>query len=310
MGRYIVKRLIYMIITLLIITTATFYLMHSVPGDPLTARVQKALPPQIRANFEKKYGLDKPVTHQYLLFLKNIFTRGDFGESITYPGIRVADTVLKNAPVSGSIGVRALAIGLVLGTIAGMLAALKRGKWPDYLVIFIAILGVTLPSFVLASLLQYFFAVLLNILPAIGWGASEKYKVIPVIALCFGTIATYARYVRSSVLEVLNADYILTATAKGVSHFNILRKHVFRNAITPSLTLLAGRIAGIFTGSFVIEKIFSIPGLGFFFVKSISDRDYPMIIGTTLFFAVLFILSQLVVDILYVLVDPRIKLTE
>ncbi len=310
MGRYIVKRLIYMIITLLIITTATFYLMHSVPGDPLTARVQKALPPQIRANFEKKYGLDKPVTYQYLLFLKNIFTRGDFGESITYPGIRVADTVLKNAPVSGSIGIRALAIGLVLGTIAGMLAALKRGKWPDYLVIFIAILGVTLPSFVLASLLQYFFAVLLNILPAIGWGASEKYKVIPVIALCFGTIATYARYVRSSVLEVLNADYILTATAKGVSHFNILRKHVFRNAITPSLTLLAGRIAGIFTGSFVIEKIFSIPGLGFFFVKSISDRDYPMIIGTTLFFAVLFILSQLVVDILYVLVDPRIKLTE
>ena len=310
MGRYIVKRLIYMIITLLIITTATFYLMHSVPGDPLTARVQKALPPQIRANFEKKYGLDKPVTYQYLLFLKNIFTRGDFGESITYPGIRVADTVLKNAPVSGSIGVRALAIGLVLGTIAGMLAALKRGKWPDYLVIFIAILGVTLPSFVLASLLQYFFAVLLNILPAIGWGASEKYKVIPVIALCFGTIATYARYVRSSVLEVLNADYILTATAKGVSHFNILRTHVFRNAITPSLTLLAGRIAGIFTGSFVIEKIFSIPGLGFFFVKSISDRDYPMIIGTTLFFAVLFILSQLVVDILYVLVDPRIKLTE
>ena len=234
MGRYIVKRLIYMIITLLIITTATFYLMHSVPGDPLTARVQKALPPQIRANFEKKYGLDKPVTYQYLLFLKNIFTRGDFGESITYPGIRVADTVLKNAPVSGSIGIRALAIGLVLGTIAGMLAALKRGKWPDYLVIFIAILGVTLPSFVLASLLQYFFAVLLNILPAIGWGASEKYKVIPVIALCFGTIATYARYVRSSVLEVLNADYILTATAKGVSHFNILRKHVFRNAITPS----------------------------------------------------------------------------
>ena len=310
MGRYIVKRLIYMIITLLIITTATFYLMHSVPGDPLTARVQKALPPQIRANFEKKYGLDKPVTYQYLLFLKNIFTRGDFGESITYPGIRVADTVLKNAPVSGRIGLRALAIGLVLGTIAGMLAALKRGKWPDYLVIFIAILGVTLPSFVLASLLQYFFAVLLNILPAIGWGASEKYKVIPVIALCFGTIATYARYVRSSVLEVLNADYILTATAKGVSHFNILRKHVFRNAITPSLTLLAGRIAGIFTGSFVIEKIFSIPGLGFFFVKSISDRDYPMIIGTTLFFAVLFILSQLVVDILYVLVDPRIKRTE
>ncbi len=310
MGRYIFKRVCYMFITLFIITTATFYLMHSVPGDPLTARIQKALPPQIRANFEKKYGLDKSPTEQYLIFLKNIFTKGDFGESITYPGLKVAETVGRNAPISGSIGIRALIIGLVIGTAAGMLAALNRGRWPDYLVIFIAILGVTLPSFVLASLLQYFFAVVLGVLPAIGWGSAEKYKIIPVIALCFGTLATYARYVRSSVLEVLNADYILTARAKGVSRFNILRKHVFRNAMSPSLTLLGGRIAGVFTGSFVIEKVFSIPGLGFFFVKSISDRDYPMIIGTTLFFAVLFILSQLLVDILYVLVDPRIKLAE
>lgn len=310
MGRYIFKRVIYMFITLFVITTATFYLMHSVPGDPLTARVQKALPPQIRKNFEEKYGLNKPVSYQFVLFLRNIFTKGDLGESITYPGMKVSETVLKNAPVSGSIGIRALIIGLVLGTTAGMIAGLKRGKWPDYLVIFIAILGVTMPSFVLASILQYFFSVVLGILPAIGWGAAEKYKVIPVIALCFGTIATYARYVRTSVLDVLGSDYILTATAKGVSNFNILRKHVFRNALTPSLTLLGGRIAGIFTGSFVIEKIFSIPGLGFFYVKSISDRDYPMIIGTTLFFAALFIVSQLLVDILYVIVDPRIKLTE
>ncbi len=310
MGRYIIKRIGYMILTLFIITTATFYLMHSVPGDPMTSRIKKALPPQIRENFVKKYGLDQSITQQYIKFLKNIFLHGDFGESITYPGVKVSGTIARNSPISASLGVRALIIGFVLGTLMGMIAALNRGKWPDYLVIFIAIVGVTLPSFVLATLLQYFFGVYLNILPTIGWGSAEKYKVIPVIALCLGTIATYARYVRSSVLEVLSSDYILTAEAKGVSNFNILRKHVFRNAITPSITLLGGQIAGVFVGSFVVEKIFSIPGLGFFFVSSISDRDYPMIIGTTLFFAALFVVSQLVVDILYVLVDPRIRLME
>lgn len=308
MANYILKRVGYMIVTIFIIITATFFLMHSIPGDPLTARIQKSLPPQVRENFNKKYGLDKSTGQQYLIFLKNLI-KGDLGESITYPGVKVRDTIFRNAPVSGAVGSRALVIGFCLGTMMGMLAALNRSKWPDYLVIFMAILGVTLPSFVLAALLQYFFGVVLNVLPAIGWGPSEKFKVIPVIALSFGTIATYARYVRSSVLEVLSSDYILTATAKGVSRFNILRKHVFRNAMTPSLTLLGGQIAGVFMGSFVIEKIFAIPGLGFFFVNSISDRDYPMIIGTTLFFGVMFVMSQLLIDILYVIVDPRIKLS-
>lgn len=310
MVRYIVKRVFYMVLTLFIISLTTFYLMHSVPGDPLTARTRKSLPPEIQANFEKKYGLDKPILQQYLMFLKNIFTEGDLGESITYPGLSVSQTIIKKAPVSGSVGGRALIIGFVLGTVMGMLAAFNRGKWPDYLVITVAILGTTLVSFVLASLLQYFFGVVLRWFPVHGWGANEKYKVLPVMALAFGSIATYSRYVRSSVLEVLGSDYILTARAKGVSEFNVFRKHVFRNAVTPSLTLLGGQIAGIFTGSFIIEKIFTVPGLGSYFVNSISDRDYPMIVGTTLFFAALFVVAQLLTDIMYVIADPRVKLTK
>lgn len=309
MGRYIIKRVVYMVITLFIISLATFYLMHSVPGDPLTARTKKALPPEIRANFEKKYGLGKPIIEQYFMFLKNIFTEGDLGESITYPGMSVSKTIAEKSPISGKIGFRALVIGFVIGTVLGMVAAFNRGKWPDYLVITISILGITIVSFVLATLLQYFFGVALKWFPVNGWGKS-KHMVLPVMALTFGSIATYSRYVRSSVLEVLGSDYILTARAKGVSEFNVFRKHVFRNAVTPSITLLGGQLAGIFTGSFIIEKIFSIPGLGSYFVNSISDRDYPMIVGTTLFFATLFVVAQLLTDVMYVVADPRVKLTE
>lgn len=310
MGRYIIKRVVYMIVTLFIISFATFYLMHSVPGDPLTARTKKALPPEVRENFNKKYGLDKSIHQQYLMFLKNIFTNMDLGESITYPGLSVTKTIGGKAPISASIGFRAVLIGFVLGTVLGMIAAFNRGKWPDYLVMTIAILGITIVSFVLGTILQYVFGVVLRWLPVNGWDGSEKYRVLPVMALCFGSIATYSRYVRSSVLEVLGQDYILTARAKGVSEFNVFRKHVFRNAVTPSITLLGGQIAGIFVGSFVIEKIFGVPGLGAYFVNSISDRDYPMIVGTTLFFAALFVVAQLLTDVMYVVADPRVKLVE
>lgn len=310
MVRYIIKRILYMLATLFIISIATFYLMHSVPGDPLTARIQKALPDEIRVNFEKKYGLDKSIFQQYLMFLKNVFTKADLGESITYPGMSVTNTIATKAPISATIGIRALIIGFILGTILGMVAAFSRGKLPDYVVISLAILGITLPSFVLASVLQYFFAVVLQWLPPGGWEGAERYKILPVLALTFGSLATYSRYVRSSVLEVLGSDYILTARAKGVSEINVFRKHVFRNAITPSLTLLGGQVAGVFTGSFIIEKIFRVPGLGGYFVNSISDRDYPMIVGTTMFFGALFILAQLLTDIMYVIADPRVKLVE
>lgn len=307
MGKYIVKRIGYMFLTLFIIMTLTFFLMHSIPGDPL-AHMAKKLPEQIRLNYYEKYGLDKPVVVQYGKFLKNVFTKGDFGESLRYPGRPVTDTILKHARISGKLGFQALFIGVMIGIVLGIVAALNRNRWPDYLVMFVAIVGVTVPVFIIAALLQYVFTVKLELLPTFGWG-DFKHTILPTIAMCFGSIATYARYMRSNVLEVINQDYILTAQAKGVSPFNVVRKHVFRNAILPAITILGPQIAGIFTGSFVIEKIFGIPGLGFYYVSAINDRDYTMIIGTTIFFAALFVFSQLVVDLLYGVVDPRIRVS-
>lgn len=307
MKKYIIKRIAYMLLTLWIVTTLTFFLMHSIPGDPL-AHLAKTLPEQIRINFYEKYGLDKPVYVQYGIFMKNLVTKGDLGESIRYPGRTVTDTIAKHATVSGRLGLQAISIGITIGIVLGVIAALNRNRWPDYLVMFIAILGVTVPLFIVAALLQYTLSVKFKLLPTTGWG-KFKHTIIPTIAMCFGSIATYARYMRSNVLEVINQDYILTAQAKGVSPFNVVRKHVLRNAILPAITILGPQIAGIFTGSFVIERIFSIPGLGSYYISSISDRDYTMIIGTTVFYAALFIVSQLVVDLLYGVVDPRIRVS-
>lgn len=308
MGKYIFKRIGYMLLTLWIVVTLTFFLMHSIPGDPL-AHMAKKLPEQIRINYMKKYGLDEPVIVQYGKFMKNVITKGDLGESLRYPGRSVSDTILKHAKISGRLGMQALLIGVTIGITLGIIAALNRNRWPDYLVMFIAILGITIPMFITAALLQYTLSVKFRLLPTTGWG-KFKHTIIPTIAMCFGSIATYARYMRSNVLDVSGQDYILTAQAKGVSNFNVIRKHILRNAILPAITILGPQIAGIFTGSFVIEKIFGIPGLGSYFISSISDRDYTMIIGTTVFYAALFVASQLVVDLLYGVVDPRIKVSK
>lgn len=307
MGKYILKRIGYMIISLFFITTLTFFLMHSIPGDPL-AHLAKNLPEQTKANYYEKYGLDKPLGEQYVIFMKNLVTKGQLGESLRYPGRNVTETIVTNAPVSATIGGLALFIGVPIGIILAYVAALNRNRWPDYLVMFLAVLGVTIPIFVLAALLQYIFTVKMQVLPTTGWGKPE-HLVLPVMASILGPIATYARYIKSSVLEVTSQDYILTAEAKGVSTFNILKRHVFRNSILPAITMLGSSIAAIFTGSFVIEKIFGIPGLGFYYISSINDRDYTMIIGTTIFYAVLFVVAQLVIDILYGIVDPRIRVS-
>lgn len=307
MGRYIFKRIGYMLLTLFIITTITFFLMHSIPGDPL-AHMAKNLPEQVKENYYKQYGLDKPVIVQYGTFLKNIVTEGNFGESLRYPGRSVTDTVLENSKVSGRIGVQAVSSGIVIGITLGVIAALFRNKWPDYLVMSIAILGITVPAFIVAALFQYILTVKFEVLPTTGWG-DFKHTILPTIALAFTPIATYARYMRSNVLEVSNQDYILTAQAKGVSRFNIVTKHILRNAILPAITILGPQIAGIFTGSFVIEKIFGIPGLGSYYITSINDRDYTMIIGTTIFYAAIFVIAQLLTDILYGIADPRIRVS-
>ncbi len=294
-----------MILTLLVVIAMTFFLMRSIPGDPL-ASLARALPEQTKANFYAKYGLDKPLFQQYLIYMKNLL-KGDLGESVVYAGRSVSETIVQTSPVSAAVGGLALIVGLIVGISLGIVAALYKNSWPDYLVMFIAILGITIPVFVLASLFQYFFSVKLGWLPTSGWG-KPQHMVLPVIVLCFGTIATYARYIKSSMLEVLGQDYILTARAKGLSEFQVITRHVMRNSMLPAITILAGRIVGIFTGAFVVERMFSIPGIGFYYISSINNNDYSMTLGTTVFYAALFVVMQLIVDFVYMLVDPRIRL--
>lgn len=294
-----------MFVTLFLIITVVFFMMHSIPGDPL-AGMAKKLPEATLKNYYAKYGLDKPVHEQYLIFMKNLITKGDLGESLAYPGRSISKTIRETAPVSAQWGFVSLFIGVVIGVSLGVIAALTRNTLPDYLVSFIAMLGTCIPVFTLAALLQYVFTTKLRLLPSSGWG-DVKHFFLPVMASALGTIATYARYTRSNVLEVLNQDYILTAQAKGVSRPGVLIKHVMRNAMLPLITMLGPRIAAVFTGSFLLEKMFSIPGLGFYFYNSISARDYTMIIGTTVFYAALFIVANLVVDLLYSVIDPRIR---
>ena len=307
MAKYVIKRIAYMILTLFLASTLTFFMMRSIPGDPL-ASMARNLPEQTKANFYAKYGLDKPLFEQYTTYMKNL-VKLDLGESIVFPGRSVSQTIAETSPISGMVGGIALAIGLVLGIGLGIISALYKNRLPDYIVTFIAILGITIPVFVMASILQYVLCVKLGWLPTSGWG-EPKHLVIPVICLTFGTVATYARYIKSSMLDVLNQDYIMTARAKGLSEYQVVMRHVMRNSLLPAVTILAGRIVGIFTGAFVVEKMFSIPGIGFYYISSINSNDYTMTMGTTIFYAAMFIAMQLVVDFVYTLVDPRIRLSD
>ena len=307
MFKFILKRLGYMFVTLWIVATITFMMIHAIPGDPLAGMARK-LPAQIRANFYAKYGLDQPVIVQYSRFMKNIVLHGDLGESLTYPGRKVSDVIKVHAPVSARLGLQAVSMGFLIGVSLGILAAFNRGRWPDYLVMFIAILGISVPSFVMASLLQWFFTVKYMWLPTTGWGGFE-YTILPSIALSFGSIATYARYMRANTLDIIGQDYILTAKSKGITRLSLVWKHVIRNAILPAITILGPQLANIFVGSFVIESIFSIPGFGFNFVTAVTDRDFTMIMGETVFLCALLIVAFFIVDILYSLIDPRIRLT-
>ena len=298
MAKYILKRVVYMFVVLFIVTTVTFFLMHCIPGDPITALVQK-LPEQTKINYYAKYGLDKPVIEQYFLFLKGIFTEGTLGESIRYPGRMVTDMIGKYAGNSGEIGLIAVAIGFVVGIIMGTICALKRNKLPDKILSVIAILGISVPVFLVGSVLQYLLTVVFPIFPTLGWG-TPAHKVLPILCMALSPLATYTRYMRSSVLDVINQDYITMAEAKGLSFGQVVRRHVLRNSILPSLTILGPNVAGVFSGSFVIETIFSIPGLGYYYITAVNDRDFPMIVGFAMFYTGIYILSLLVVDILYV----------
>lgn len=306
MTKFILKRLGYMLLVLFAVVSITFFLVHSIPGDPITSMVQD-LPEETREVYLERYGFDQPLSVQYGRFLKQLL-RGDLGESLRYPGRKVVDIVKNYVPVSGIIGGLSLAIGFSLGVFFGIIAALQRNRWPDKLIMLFAILGTTIPTFVTAALLQYLLTVTWPFFPTTGWG-SVKHVVLPVLCMCAGPIATYARYMRSSVLDVSNQDYILTAEAKGCSQLQIVTRHLFRNSFLPCISMICVSVAGIFSGSFIVESIFAIPGLGKYFISAINDRDYSVVLGLNVIFTGVYILSVLLSDILLAVADPRIRYT-
>jgi len=304
MIKYLTRRLLFMILSLLLIITATFFFMRLAPGNPFTS--EKQLPPEIEANLNEHYGLNDPWYVQYGDYLLRI-VQWDFGPSFKYKSQTVNDLINEGFPVSLVLGLEAIFIALAVGVTLGIIAALKHNKWQDYLAMIIAVFGISVPSFIMAAFLQYIFAIKLGWFPVARWGTFSQ-SVLPAIALAAGPTAFIARLTRSSMLEVLSNDYIKTARAKGLGEFVITVKHTIRNAILPVVSYMGPLSAGVVTGSFVIEKIFGIPGLGAHFVKSIGNRDYTVIMGVTVFYSIILLVSVLLVDILYGLIDPRIKL--
>ncbi len=305
---YTIKRLIAGVITVWFIATATFIAMHSVPGDPLMN--DKAVSDEIRANLERKYGLDRPIHEQYFLFMGNMM-RGDFGISFTQQNRQVNDIIRDHFPVSATLGVLAITFAALGGILWGALTAIYRNRLPDIIIMFLVILGISVPSFVFAALGQLALVNLnsslgFSFLPVAGWG-TIWHMLVPSLVLGLGTMALLTRLMRSSMLEVVNEDYIKTARAKGLSPTRIFFRHQLRNAILPVITVLGPQIAAITTGGFVVELVFAIPGLGRYFVQAVQQLDYTVIMGTTVFYGAFLVLMVIIVDILYGFIDPRVR---
>lgn len=310
MTRYILKRLLQGILTVWFIATATFFAMHAVPGDPLSG--DKAMTERIRANLEAKYGLDKPLMTQYGIYLKNI-AQGDFGISFTQENRKVNDIIREHFPVSATLGILAILFAGVGGILWGTLTALYRNRLPDTIIMFLVILGISVPSFVVAALGQLSMVNLntfagFSILPIGGWG-TIWHMIVPSMVLGLSTMAYLTRLMRSSMLEIINSDFVRTAKAKGLPATRIFSQHQLRNAILPVITVLGPSIAAITTGGFVVEIIFAIPGLGRYFVEAVQQLDYTVIMGTTVFYGAFLVFMVILVDILYGYVDPRVRVS-
>ena len=303
MAKYIAKRVALAIVTLLVLTSVVFVLVRLMPGDPFSS---DKMTPEIKANLEAYYGLDKPLAEQYITYMKNVL-HGDLGYSMKYESQTVNRIIADSFPYSADLGIRSLCFALFFGLILGIVAALNRGKKLDFVCILIAIIGTSIPDFIMGSVLQYFFGIKWQILPVAQY-TSFKHTILPSIAVGFYTLASISRLMRSSMLEVVQQDYIKTAKSKGLSQGKILWRHALRNAIMPVVTVMGPTVASVLTGTFVIESIFNIPGLGKYFVTSIKDLDYTMIGGTVVFYGGLLIVCTLVVDLLYGFIDPRVKL--
>lgn len=305
MLKYTVKRFGWAVLTLWAVITITFILMHSIPGNPFAK--EGTMPEAVYNNLQRHYNLDKPLIVQYGIYLKSV-AQFDFGPSLKSQTITVNDYIRNGFPVSLHLGLQALMIAVTLGLILGVVASLSRNKWPDYFSMILAIIGISVPSFILATFLINFVAVEWQLLPVATW-KSWSHTILPSISLAMMPMAYIARLMRSSMIEVLGADYIDTARSKGISKSMIIIKHAIRNAILPVVTVLGIITANLVTGSFIIEQIFGIPGMGEMFVKGIFNRDYPVILGSTVFYSAILIFLVFVVDVAYTFIDPRIKIT-
>ncbi len=301
---YILKRLALALLTVWVVITITFFVMHAVPGGPFTS--EKAISPAAKAALEAKYGLDKPVTVQYVTYLKDIVTKFDFGPSLKQRGRQVVDIIFDGLKVSAKLGVIAAFVALITGVLLGSIAALRRNKIIDRVIMVITTAFVSMPSFIMGSLLLILFAIKFPILPANG--STSEGLILPIITLALYPMAYITRLTRSSMLDVLGQDYIRTAKAKGVSGKNIIFGHALKNSLIPVITYFGPMLAYIVTGSLVVEQIFAVPGIGRAFVNSITNRDYTLIMGTTIILATLIVVMNLIGDIMYKIVDPRINL--
>jgi len=309
MYSYTLKRLFQGLITIWFIATATFVAMHSVPGDPLIN--ERGVNEEIRRNLEERYGLDRPVLEQYLIYMSNM-AKGDFGISFTQQNRSVNDIIREHFPVSATLGILAIVFAGIGGVLWGALTALYRNRLPDVIIMFLVILGISVPSFVIAAIGQLALVSLnglvgFSLLPVAGWG-TVLHMLVPSLVLGLGTMAFLTRLMRSSMLEIISADFVRTAYSKGLPPTRIFMKHQLRNAILPVITVLGPAIAAITTGGFVVELVFAIPGLGRFFVQAVQQLDYTVIMGTTVFYGAFLVFMVITVDLIYWFVDPRVRL--
>ena len=302
MGKYVVKRVLLAILTVIVISMITFFAMNAIPGGPFNK--EKASSPAVIAALEARYNLDKPVPEQYVLYMKNLL-HGEFGVSLKN-GREISAIIGESFPISAKLGLLAAVFAIIAGIILGSIAALMRNRWPDRLIVFFITLITAMPSFVVATLLLYFFCMKLGWVSA--FSAGSNMVLLPVVALSMSPMAYITRLTKTSMLDALGQDYIRTAKAKGVSQLKVIFVHGLRNALIPVITYVGPMIAGILTGSMVVESIFNIGGLGSKFVSAITNRDYTLIMATTIFLAVIMVIANLITDIIYKVVDPRIKL--
>lgn len=303
---YLIRKFLYIVIVIFTVATLTFLMAHAIPGGPFTR--EKPLPPAVKKNIEARYKLDKPILNQYFDYLKNLI-KLDLGPSFRYEALTVNDIIRQKFPISAVLGFIAIVIALFFGLSAGTISALYPHKWQDSLFMFLALLGVSIPSFILATFLMYLVGFKFGWFPVAGWG-TPAHLVLPAFTLAAYPMAFIAKTIRTNMLEVLNQDYIKVARAKGLPERIVLTRHALKNAILPVVTYLGPLIASIFTGSFLVESIFAIPGLGKYFVSSIYDRDYTVIMGVTLFYCVLLVWLNFIVDISYSFIDPRIRIVK